>query len=315
MRVLDPPTRIEVSAAAEVTVGLLGDDGSPGPPILGTTRRDGARFVFQPRFALTAGARYRAVAGGEQADFRVAEAAPHSAATLASVQPACTEVPANLLKFYLHFSQPMREGREVFTRIHLLDSRGEEVGAPWRDTELWTEDGKRLTLWIHPGRVKQGVNLREELGPVLRPGERYTLVVDAALRDATGQALGREFRRSFATTAEIRARLDLAGWEFHPPHAGTREPLQVVSPVALDHALALRCLHVPGVQGEPALTDDERTWSFTPATPWKAEPHQLTADPWLEDLAGNTFERVFDTDLTATADLRTPSTSREFLPQ
>jgi hypothetical protein len=315
VRVLDAPTRVEVSAEAPVTLALLGDDGTPGPPILGTTRRDGARYRFLPRFALAAGARYRASAGTEHADFRVADAAAHPSATLDAVQPACAEVPANLLKFYLHFSQPMREGREVFTLMHLLDSHGEEIGAPWRDTELWTEDGKRLTLWIHPGRVKQGVNLRDELGPVLRPGERYTLVVDATLRDATGQPLGHDFRRTFSTTAEVHTRLDLAGWEFHPPHAGTREPLRVVSPVALDHALALRCLHVRGVEGEPALADDERTWSFTPAAAWKAAPHQFAADPWLEDLAGNTFERIFDNDLAAPPDLRTPLTSREFSPQ
>ncbi len=314
MCVLDSPTHVEVSADAEVTLALLGDDGSPGPPILGTADREGARYIFTPRFALAAGARYRASAGAEHTDFRVAEAATNPPATLAAVQPARAEVPANLLKFYLHFTRPMREGREVFTRIHLFDSRGLEVGAPWRDVELWTVDAKRLTLWIHPGRVKQGVNLREDLGPVLRPGERYTLVVDATMRDATGQPLGREFRHPFSTTAEVHARLDLAEWRLDPPRTGTREPLRVVSPVALDYALALRCLHL-SVGGSAALDDDGRTWTFTPTAPWKPGPHTLSADPWLEDLSGNTFERVFDTDLAAPLESRTPMTSREFSPK
>lgn len=313
VRVLDEPTRVEVTAADDITLALLDNTGQPGPAILGTTQRERTRVIFRPRFALAPGARYRATAGGEHTDFRIAETAAHAAATLEIVQPACAEVPANLLKFYLHFSRPMREGREVFTRIHLLDGRGEEVGAPWRDTELWTEDGKRLTLWIHPGRVKQGVNLREELGPVLRPGEHYTLVVDATLRDATGQPLGREFRRTFSATAETHARLDLATWELHAPRAGTREPLRVVAPVALDPVLALRCLHVRRVEGQAALADDARTWSFTPASVWTNAPHTLAADAWLEDLAGNTFERVFDDDVTAP---RTGpvATTREFTP-
>lgn len=314
VRVLDEPTRVQVAAEADITLALLDDAGQPGPAILGTTRREGGRVLFQPRFALAPGAKYRASAGGEQIDFRVAEAAAHPAATVEAIWPACAEVPANLLKFYLHFSRPMREGREVFTRIHLLDSRGVEIGAPWRDTELWTEDAKRLTLWIHPGRVKQGVNLREQLGPVLRAGERYTLVIDATLRDASGQSLGREVRRTFTTTAEAHARLDLAEWKFEPPRTGTREPLRVISPVALDHALALRCLHV-GVEGRAALDEDGRTWTFTPSAPWKAQPHTLAADAWLEDLAGNTFERSFDNDLDAPPAAQAPITSREFSPK
>lgn len=311
VRMLDEPTRVEISAASEIALSLLDDAGQPGPAIFGATMRDGARVIFRPRFALAPGARYRASAGGEHTDFRIAEAAAQPAATLTAVWPACAELPANLLKFYLHFSRPMREGREIFTRIRLLDSRGEEIGAPWRDTELWTEDAKRLTLWIHPGRVKQGVNLREQLGPVLRPGERYTLVIDAALRDASGQPIAREVRRAFTATAEIHARLDLATWKLDPPHAGTREPLRAVAPVALDHALALRCLRVRGVDGVAALADDERTWNFTPDAPWKTGPHTIAADPWLEDLAGNTFERVFDDDVTAPRG-GAPQTTREF---
>lgn len=314
VRVLEEPTRVEISAEQPITIALLDDAGRPGPAILGAESRDGARHVFKPLFALAPGARYRATAGGESTDFRIATPAPHAAAVVAAVQPACAEVPANLLKFYLHFSRPMREGREVFTRIHLLDSRGEEIGAPWRDTELWTEDAKRLTLWIHPGRVKQGVNLREQLGPVLRVGERYTLVVDATLRDATGQPLAREFRRTFLATAEVRARLDLATWKIEAPRAGTREPLRVVAAVALDPTLALRCLRVRGVEGEAALADDARTWSFTPAAAWKTAPQTVAADPWLEDLAGNTFERVFDDDVTA-PHTGAVATTREFTPR
>ncbi|MEQ1860549.1 MAG: hypothetical protein ABMA13_11495 [Chthoniobacteraceae bacterium] len=161
--------------------------------------------------------------------------------------------------------------------------------------------------------MKRGVNLREEFGPVMQPGERYTLVVATTLRDAEGQPLARDFRRTFIATAEMHARLDLAGWKLQAPRAGTREPLRVVATAPLDHALALRCLRVRGVEGGAALADDGREWSFTPASPWKAATHTLSADAWLEDLAGNTFERVFDNDMTA-APGRVPQTSREFAP-
>jgi len=318
VRVLDEPTRIEVAAEVGdekmLTVALLDDAGEVGPPILGSYSRDGALVMFRPRFALAAGARYRISTGAESIVHAVPAKAPHAGALVEAVQPACPEVPANLLKFYVHFSRPMREGREVFARIRLLDARGEEIGAPWRDTELWTEDAKRLTLWIHPGRVKQGVNLREQLGPILQPGESYTLVVDATMRDTTGQPLAREFRRTYSATAEVHTRLDLATWQIQPPKAGTRQPLRVVSPVVLDHALALRCLRVRGVQGATALDEDGRIWTFTPAAEWKASPYTLAADAWMEDVAGNTFERVFDNDMTAPS-TGPVQTTREFTPR
>ena len=37
----------------------------------------------------------------------------------------------------------------------------------------------RLTLLFHPGRVKRGVGPNEALGPPLRSGETFRLVVDA----------------------------------------------------------------------------------------------------------------------------------------
>lgn len=330
VRELDGPTRIEVSSALPpegiddasfLAVALLDDTtGQPGAPIFGTHARVGTQLVFRPHFALAPGARYRINAGGETLVHQVPKLAPHAAASVESVRPACAEVPANLLKFYLHFSRPMREGREVFSHIELLDESGESIGAPWRDTELWTDDARRLTLWIHPGRVKRGVNLREELGPVLRPGARYTLVVGAGLRDASGQPLGREFRHSFRTAPETHDLLDLAPWTIDPPKAGTREPLHVLAATPLDHALASRCLHVRDSQGTElpgmaALADDARTWTFTPRDAWSAERYELAADPQLEDLAGNNFTRVFDDDVTLAHPTTAPALSRAFSPR
>jgi len=328
VQILEDATHIEVSSALPSTgtdegaflrVALLDEmTGQPGAPVFGTYRRDDARLFFRPRFALAPGARYQISAGGEHVDHLVAASAT-AAATVERISPSVAELPANLLKFYLFFSRPMREGREVFEHIQLLDDAGEPIPAPWRDTELWTEDARRLTLWIHPGRVKQGVNLREELGPVLRPGAAYTLVVDAGLRDASGQPLGREFRYRFHAIPESRALLDLAAWSVKPPAAATREPLHVRAAAPLDGPIARRSLHVRDaagreMEGVAALAEDGRSWSFTPARPWSAGPHTFLADPWVEDLAGNNFARIFDDDITAPAPATAPETQRDFTP-
>ena len=330
IRVLAEPTLIEVSSTLppseiadekHLTVALLDDaTGQSGAPVFGDYTRTGQRLNFRPRFALTPGARYRITTGSEHLDHVIPARTAQAPSTVEGVFPACEEVPANILKFYLHFSRPMREGREVFTHIHLLDSTGESIPAPWRDTELWTEDARRLTLWIHPGRVKRGVNLREELGPVLQPGARYTLVIDADLRDATGQPLGREFRHVLYTTSEIHARLDLAAAVLESPRTGLREPLRVRFPLALDTPIARRCLHVrtaegQAVRGQGTLLRDGRTFLFYPEKPWTSVPHRLDADPQLEDLAGNNFIRVFDDDVTLPANTTLPETTRGFTPR
>src|SRR5689334_1054660 len=74
-----------------------------------------------------------------------------------ALYPGAATLPANHLKFYVHFSVPMRQG--VFMDYcKLLDDHGRMVPEPFRETELWSEDGRRLTLWLHPGRQKTGVN-------------------------------------------------------------------------------------------------------------------------------------------------------------
>lgn len=120
------------------------------------------------------------------------------AAQVVAIYPTAAELPANQLKFYLHFSQPMRQTREIFEHIDLLGPQGRPVEDPWRRTELWSEDGKRLTLLIHPGRIKQGIQLGTLLGPVLDPDQSYTLIVHATMLDANGRPLGQASTKNSA---------------------------------------------------------------------------------------------------------------------
>ena len=85
-------------------------------------------------------------ASARAAAVRGRQAAPR----LTAIYPTAHTLPANHLKFYLHFSQPMRQG--VFLdHCRLLDDHDQPVTEPFRETELWNEDGTRLTLWFHPG--------------------------------------------------------------------------------------------------------------------------------------------------------------------
>lgn len=297
--------------------------GRAGAPIFGRYALEKDRLLFTPRRALTAGRLYRAelLLGQDQtetAQYRVPLPPPGPPPEVEAIYPTASELPANLLKFYLHFSHPMREGREVFERVRLVDSTGRVVPDPWRPTELWTADSRRLTLWVHPGRVKAGVNLREDLGSVLEPGQSYTLVVDGDWQDQAGRPLGKDFEKRFTAAAEDHRQPTLENWTLEPPRAGRRDPLVVRFPEPLDRHLLDRCVLVfddsrGRVAGEGLVATGERSWSFRPAEPWRAAAYTLEVDPALEDLAGNTPARPFQVDLTA-ASPATPLLTLPFQP-
>jgi hypothetical protein len=283
--------------------------GSEGPPIFGAYRLVGNALQFQPEFRLGAAARYRITAEvpGQPtlySDYRVNVAASDALPpAIERTYPTADALPANLLKFYVHFSRPMRQTDAVFNRIHILDDQGLPVHDPWRRFQQWSDDGKRLTLWIHPGRVKRGVNLREDLGPVLVPGKSYTLQFEPTLDDLSGQPLGKPFSKSFTATAEDHERVLPEKWTLVAPPAGGREPLTITFPKPLDHALLQRLLAVrnaagQAVEGAVEVPAGETAWHFRPATAWAAgQEYTVEIDPLLEDLAGNTPLRVFDTDM------------------
>ena len=273
-------------------------------PLFGKYKRAGRWLVFTPRRPLVYGHRYAAVDPNRQSTAVLYTAPPRpstASPVVERIYPTADRLPANHLKFYIHFSKPMREGGEVFDHFALLDQQGEPVHDPWRRTELWSKDAKRLTLWIHPGRVKQGVNLREEFGPVLSPGKKYRLVVGAGLRDATGQHLAKPFVKVFTAGPADHARPLPSRWQVRSPR-DPDSPLEVRLLEPLDHPLLFRFLRVVdhrgrGMAGKIEVADQERVWRFRPARPWSPGVYEIQVSPLLEDLAGNTPIRVFDTDL------------------
>jgi hypothetical protein len=219
------------------------------------------------------------------------------------IYPSAETLPANHLKFYLHFPEPMRQG--VFLEhCRLLDDRGRAVSEPFRETELWSADGRRLTLWLHPGRQKTGVNLNVEFGPVLEPRRHYSLVISGQWPTDAGSPLGRDVVKRFRTGDRAAGQLDPASWKVEPPRKGTRDPLTVRFPSSLDHALLTRCLRIvttnrEDLSGKAHAGDEERAWHFTPEAPWSEGQYVLLADSVLEDLAGNSLARPFERDLEA----------------
>ena len=285
------------------------------PPMLGTYRVPSAVLRFEPQFPLEPGVAYRAVfrpdqlpgeggSGGPSvtAVFQVPRRLAVPTTAVSQVYPSAAVLPENLLKFYVHFSAPMRRGG-IYDHIHLRDRAGQEVELPFLQIaeELWDPAMTRLTLFIDPGRIKRGVLPLEEVGPALEAGKSYTLVIDRAWRDGVGNPLKETFRKAFRVGPPDRDPPDPARWKVRPPKPGTRAPLAVTFPGPLDHALAQRLIQVADASGRPvagrvALEDQERRWTFTPRGPWRRGAYKLVIQTTLEDLAGNNIDKPFEVD-------------------
>jgi len=286
---------------------LVNEDGKPGPAIFGQYRRSNGSLIFAPRYQLVPGQLYRAYFSLANAkittvDYRAPSKLNPERPEVEKVYPSGDTLPANHLKFYIYFSKPMREGRAIFHQVHLLDSKGKSMPDTWRRRELWSADARRLTLWIHPGRVKRGVNLREEFGPVLEASKEYSLLITAEVQDADGVVLGENFTKTFRTRDADYGRPLPQDWKLIAPRAGTKQPLCLDFGEPLDHALAKRLLKVVDadgkkVSGHTTVTENETTWQFQPSQPWRTAEYRIEVDELLEDLAGNTPVRVFDRDL------------------
>jgi len=296
---------------------LNSESGEIGPAMLCDLQLEkNGRLTLTPRFGLVSGSTYRALLKtGDQVIAKTDYRTPDSSAPtprVVSISPSSAVLPANLLKFYITFSEPMRGGRDIFDHFHIQHESGKRVEAPWRQQELWSEDQRTLTLWIHPGRVKQGVNLRTTMGPVLVPDQRYSLLVENGLLSLPGKPTIGISEKKFTTLAEDHQRPSTKDWILTPPVAGSVGPVTIESPDALDIWLARRYLTIVDSDGEPvavhlaaestarsASGQSGRIFALSPerSTPWRDEVYTLHAGEFLEDLAGNTPTRVFDTDL------------------
>jgi hypothetical protein len=282
--------------------------GKAGPPMFGAYQRRGNDLVFRPRVGLEPGRLYRAEFGPEKesvtVDYRVPSQTAGRVPHVVKVYPTGDVLPANHLKFYIYYSQPMRGGQAMFKQIAIVDEEGKEVYDPWLHDEIWDEKTCCLILYIHPGRIKWGIALRDLLGPVLLPDRRYRLVVRGDMVDAEGTAIGKDYVKSFRTTAEDRQRIDLDAWKLATPTSGSRDLLAIQFGTVLDHKSLTSGLTVSDAAGKRVagtieIGKNEKVWNFRPDVAWSEQEHRLTVHPDLEDAAGNTPMRPFDMDLKA----------------
>lgn len=274
------------------------------PAIVGRYQYAKGQIDFQPLVDFRPGAEFTAFFFQNNSyRFSIPEPRDQMQPRVVGVFPSSDTLPANQLKFYIEFSEPMGEGR-AYENLSLVDEQGDTVRAPFvrLQPELWNQDQTRLTLWVDPGRVKRALGPNEAAGVPIKKGRRYSLYIQADWKSQEGQALGKVYQKNFYAGSADRQKLQSNKWRIQPPSPNTRSPLQIQFGESLDYALGLRSLTVwsdetERVEGRINLQDNERQWRFLPDYVWKPGKYQIRIAAKLEDLAGNNLNRLFDRDL------------------
>lgn len=206
-------------------------------------------------------------------------------ARVVEVQPSGPEVPANLLRISMRFAAAV-EGA-LLPRLSLVRADARPIEEPFLEQELWSPDGKVLTIMMHPGRVKSGLNARAERGPIFSKGDEVALALD-----------GRPIKRWKVGPADEAGPVASA-WKLSDVRVESKEPLVVTLDGPIDGRdadyLAVADAHKRRVPGHARLTNGESTWTFMPNVHWRAGTYRLVARGTLEDSAGNRLGSRFET--------------------
>ncbi|MEM7664070.1 MAG: hypothetical protein AAF292_17650 [Pseudomonadota bacterium] len=216
------------------------------------------------------------------------------------IYPTASSIPSNILRFYIYFDTPMQT-ETVLPEIKLTDDGGNDIEGVFLENryDLWSRDGRRLTLLLNPGRVKTGIKANAQFGSALEKDRRYSLTVGAGVLSADGCAMTAPFSKSFVATNPDTASPSPMRWEFQTPVSGSRDTLHVRLDGIHDHvslAYRVRVQTHSGdqVAGRIKVSAGETEWHFTPSAPWQNAEYSLVVDPLLEDVAGNRLNGLFD---------------------
>jgi sugar phosphate isomerase/epimerase len=275
-------------------------------PLAGEMKWGVEELYFTPRFPLQPGTTYRVFFDKQTAEFTVPNPRPAVATAITAVYPEAGVLPENTLRMYVHFSRPMKKG-DSYKHITLTRDDGVEVKYPFHEIDegLWTPDGKRLTLLFDPGRVKRGLKPREEEGPILEEGKKYTLTISKDWPDEAGFPLKQGFTKAFSATKPDDEPIDPAKWAITPPNNQARRilPMWVKLSKPLDHALAERLIWVTDAAGKrmdvplklESLDTSIQIGEYD--RHWAAGKYKLVIDTRLEDVCGNRVGRAFEVDI------------------
>jgi hypothetical protein len=295
----------EVSADSIKSLLSIQLQSKSGTPILGEYSITDDNVIFKPEIPFSRGLTYEVLFRNKQIGIvKIPLANAADAPVVVAVYPTQDTLPENLLKLYLQFSRPMREG-ESQKYISLLRNQEDTVPDVFLNLqpELWNEERTELTIWLDPGRIKRDLIPNQQMGNPLQKGEKYSLVISNKWTDVQGLPLKQSFARDFIVGARDSISPDPDRWNLKIPKSDTDQPLEINTFESLDFFLLTETVRIfdkngNKIPGELEIENEETKLSFIPQKKWTSGPYLLRIDSHLEDLAGNNLNKLFDRDVT-----------------
>jgi len=267
--------------------------------IIGEMQQEGDQIFFKPLLPFDLETPYTLVCDGRLVPFKILTPGEHQIMEVVDIFPSTTQVPTNILKWYVRFSRPVNPVK-IYDHIQFLDERGDPIdrsiltlAAP-----LLSDDGTLLTIWVEPGRQKQLLGPNHRLGGVFQVDQEYTLHIDASLKDAEGVPVSKEVRHEFSTIEPDRVKPSMEEWKVSRIQANTQEPLVIKSDDQLDYGSLIDALSLlyqgSIVEGTISYNSQTSTIYFNPSENWEEGNYTIQLRYLLEDLAGNNLHHLFD---------------------
>ena len=204
--------------------------------------------------------------------------------SVVAVYPSGATVPENFLRFSIEFAAPPNES--VLSKIQFQGYDEGPIEGLFLNQELWSPDCRRVTLLLHPGRVKSGLVAHQQLGRAFNAGDIIHLTID-------GKCI-----KSWQVELANNTALQPMQWCLSSLKKHTCSTLYVTFNKSIDIGGQELIAVVDSLGGRAAgkveLWEGEKQWIFTPMKVWKDETYHLVIHPLLEDAAGNTIGSSFE---------------------
>jgi hypothetical protein len=215
---------------------------------------------------------------------------PQSGPGIQMVPSGCV-APANLLRLHILFEIPPDVDLAV-SSARLLDARGDEIVHAFLDLPggLWSADGLRLTLILHPGRIKSGLAAQSAAGAAVTAGRSYRVEIDGG--DGPVQL-------PLVVGPAVTTAIDPTAWLVSTPLVASMDPLvvqfdRVMDPVGVEVGLSVRDQLRDSIEGVWLVSKDGRSARFSPAEAWRDSQIALKVASDLEDISGNRLNAAFE---------------------
>jgi hypothetical protein len=271
-------------------------------PIIGKTSLEGTTLNFKPLVPFSKILKYTLALDDDLHYFELGLENNYNFIGVKNIYPDNKDWPANILKFHILFDKPVSI-TNVYDHIYFLDAEGNQLSRILLDLgqAITDSEQKSLTIWIEPGRQKRDLGPNQILGTPFEVGKAYKLIIEPSIKDKNGIPMRQPFSKDLIISDPVRTMPDPSNWNIILPENNKIQPLTIDTKTAYDfksvqaHVFITYDLKV--IKGILRYSDQTNTITFLPNLPWTKGIYKIHVNGIIEDLAGNTPQRLFDTDL------------------